>query len=97
MEVYEVPLTFAEHNSYPRTRYQMSIYRTIGPLVSICRHILLFSLENAPINIFPQRGGGRDTVGIRQQNNPNPWELDRSPRQGVGDKILFLKVLNQII
>ena len=29
---------------------------------------------NVPINIFPQMGwgSGGDTVGIRQQNNPNP-------------------------
>ena len=40
----------------------------------------------APINISPQRGGGgsSDTLGIRQQNNPNPQELDRTPRHGMG-------------
>ena len=31
------------------------------------------------LSIFPPRGGGGDTLGIRQQNNPNPWELDRTP------------------
>ena len=29
---------------------------------------------NAPINIFPQRGGGGDTLGIRQQQNSNTWK-----------------------
>ena len=24
-------------------------------------------------------GGGGDTLGIRQQSNLNPWELDRTP------------------
>ena len=34
--------------------------------------------SNAPINIFPQKGGGGgDTLGIRQQNNPNPRGLNR--------------------
>ena len=34
MKVYEVPLTFAEHHIYTRPRYQVSIYRTIGSLVT---------------------------------------------------------------
>ena len=34
----------------------------------------------APTNIFPQREGGGDTLGIRQQNNPNHRELDGTPR-----------------
>ena len=30
---------------------------------------------------FPLRGGGgRETLGIRQQNNPNPRGLDRTPK-----------------
>ena len=33
---------------------------------------------------FPPEGGGRDTGGIRQQNNANGRELDRTPRQGGG-------------
>ena len=43
---------------------------------------------NAPINISP-RGlgggeGGGDTLEIRQQNNPNPRELDSTPRRVMG-------------
>ena len=38
MKVYEVPLTFAEQyidiSEYLRPSYQVSVYRTIGPLVS---------------------------------------------------------------
>ena len=40
----------------------------------------------APISIFPQRGGGRDTRGLRRQKNSDPWELDRAPRHR-GEKI----------
>ena len=43
-----------------------------------------FNEDYAPINIFPQRGDGGDTGVIRQQNSPNPWELDRTPRHGGG-------------
>ena len=33
------------------------------------------------LSIFsPRGGGGGDTLGIRQQNNPNPWGLDRTPK-----------------
>ena len=63
-----------------------------------CGHIVYFPGGNsdAPINIFPQRGGGGggDTLGIRQQNNPNPRELDGTPRHGMGNYILFLELLN---
>ena len=43
MKVYEIPLTFAKHR-YPRPRYQVSVYRTIGPLVQFlflifCRQV----------------------------------------------------------
>ena len=31
------------------------------------------------LSIFSPRGGG-DTLGIRQQNNPNPRGLDRTPK-----------------
>ena len=41
-------------------------------------------IHNAPINISPQRVGA---AGIRQQNNPNPQELDRIPRHGMGNLI----------
>ena len=34
MKVYKVPLTFAQTSyRYTRPRYQVSVYRTIGPLV----------------------------------------------------------------
>ena len=33
-------------------------------------------VDKSPISIFPQRGGGGDTRGIRLQPNPNPHELD---------------------
>ena len=53
----------------------------------------------APINNFPQRRGGggggggavEDTLGIRQQNNPNPRELDGAPRHGIGKLDTFSK------
>ena len=40
VSINEVPLTFAEYHidtkyRYPRLRYQVSVYRTIGPLVCI--------------------------------------------------------------
>ena len=34
----------------------------------------------APVIDFPERKGDRDTLGIRQPNNPNPWEFDRTLR-----------------
>ena len=42
MKVYEVPLNFAKHIEYPRPRYQVSVYRIIGPLVFI---IFIFLLK----------------------------------------------------
>ena len=40
------------------------------------------------ISIFPQRGDAY-TLGIRQPINPNPWELDRTPKNGVGELDTF--------
>ena len=38
---------------------------------------------------------GGNTVGIRLQNNPNPQELDRTPRLGVENLILFIILYNK--
>ena len=36
------------------------------------------------LSIFSSRVGWGDTGGIRSQNNPNPRELNRTPRHGGG-------------
>ena len=46
-------------------------------------HVLLMWYY-APINIYPWRGSGGDTLGIRQPNNPNTREFVRTPDTGVG-------------
>ena len=54
---------------------------TVTVVVTKLRNLVTL-ISYAPINIFPQRGrgGGGDTLGIRQQNNPSPRGLDRTPK-----------------
>ena len=48
MKVDDVPLTFAENLRYRRPRYQVSVYRTIGPLVFNISSILIIKYPNDP-------------------------------------------------
>ena len=58
---------------YPRPRYQVSIYRTIGPLVSKCgSYVYLFQMslgEQAQLTISPDYGyGARGAGGVIPPN-----------------------------
>ena len=55
---------------------------------------LFILLGYAHINIFPLKKVSGHTMGIRQQKNPNPWELDRTSKNIVGKFDTFLEVLN---
>ena len=63
-------------------------------LCSVGKYSVFISEDNIMhLSIFSPRGGGgrcgRDTLGIRQQNNPNPQELDRTPRH-MGGEIRYI-------
>ena len=64
---------------------EMSIQRGTGTCPN--RHEMVESGPEAILctyQYFFPRGGGGGTEGIRQQINPNPRELDRTSRHGVG-------------
>ena len=46
--------------------------------------IIHSTTDKAPISIYPQRGSGGYTRGIRLQKNPYPRELERAPRHRGG-------------
>ena len=63
-------------SSLPYDKWVKCNFQSLGSIISLLRHKNF--VHYAPINISPQRGG--DTLGIRQQNNPTPRGLDRTPK-----------------
>ena len=66
-------------------------------LCSVGKYSVFISEDNIMhLSLFYPRGDGggggrcdRDTLGIRQQNNPNPQELVRTPRH-MGGEIRYI-------